>query len=576
MSDGNETRRDAGLPPALSRHRPGLADRLHDVEGIIATSPGKSPVPASITLPREGRRPLALFVLGAGDGSVVETLRQAMHRERTDTLVVVVEPDRRLLAGSFSSHDWSAILADPRIRFADGEPIDDAIRDALPDAADPLRAIVTGVGLLPGDVARFETLREKILEIGRVANTRFLLEASRQSERRSTPPGAGPPAGDAWRIAGIVDAGSTALRHLATSIGAAARRAGHEVLIRASDIRHDPFAATEDARFALDADPDLLLSFLRPGRSTIPWRHDLATLVVASSNPRLLPFETFDWTDRDLVVAATPGFAACYEKLECDQVIRPLAADLPDLPSPDDDADGSKEARGARTVLVVGNIPGIDAVAPDLPDAVRRVLAGIAEDWVETPGTDVEEMIATTRLDGDDAFQSRIRLALAYDATRRRRIRSAVTLAEAGFDVRIHGEAAWEQAIAGTAAEGRWHGWLPAGDDQTAAFHRAGVVVNVNSFAAPGGLNMRTFEVPAAAGVLVTDDRPAVRDAFDVGAEVLAFERVDELPDIVGGVIESADRRRAIANAGRERIRRDHTWDAWWAWAERELRRRHH
>ncbi|MDG1978556.1 MAG: glycosyltransferase, partial [Phycisphaerales bacterium] len=514
MSDGNETRRDAGLPPALSRHRPGLADRLHDVEGITATSPGKSPVPASITLPREGRRPLALFVLGAGDGSVVETLRQAMHRERTDTLVVVVEPDRRLLAGSFSSHDWSAILADPRIRFADGEPIDDAIRDALPDAADPLRAIVTGVGLLPGDVARFETLREKILEIGRVANTRFLLEASRQSERRSTPSGAGPPAGDAWRIAGIVDAGSTALRHLATSIGAAARRAGHEVLIRASDIRHDPFAATEDARFALDVDPDLLLSFLRPGRSTIPWRHDLATLVVASSNPRLLPFETFDWTERDLVVAATPGFAACYEKLECDQVIRPLAADLPDLPSPDDDADGSKEARGARTVLVVGNIPGIDAVAPDLPDEVRRVLAGIAEDWVETPGTDVEEMIATTRLDGDAAFQSRIRLALAYDATRRRRIRSAVTLAEAGFDVRIHGEAAWEQAIAGTAAEGRWHGWLPAGDDQTAAFHRAGVVVNVNSFAAPGGLNMRTFEVPAAAGVLVTDDRPAVRDAF--------------------------------------------------------------
>ena len=570
MNDGNETRRDAGPPPALSRHRPGLADRLHDVDGLAPASPAQSPVPASITLPREGRRPLALFVLGAGDGSVVETLRQAMHRERTDTLVVVVEPDRRLLAGSFSRHDWSAILADPRIRFADGEPIDDAIRDALQEVTDPLRAIVTGVGLLPGDVARFETLREKILEIGRVANTRFLLEASRQSERRATTSATDPPSGDTWRIAGIVDAGSTALRHLATSIGAAARRAGHEVLIRNSDLRGDPFAATEDARFALDADPDLLLSFLRPGRSTIPWRHDLATLVVASSNPRLLPFETFDWTERDLVVAATRDFAACYETLPCRTSIRPLAADLPDLPATNDDADADSTS---RTVLVVGNIPGLDAIAPELPDEFRRVLAGIAEDWVETPGTDVEEMIATTRLDGDDAFQSRIRLALAYDATRRRRIRSAVTLAEAGFDVRIHGEAAWEQAIAGTAAEGRWHGWLPAGDDQTAAFHRAGVVVNVNSFAAPGGLNMRTFEVPAAAGVLVTDDRPAVRDAFDVGAEVLAFERVDELPDIVGGVIESADRRRAIANAGRERIRRDHTWDAWWAWAETELRR---
>jgi spore maturation protein CgeB len=85
---------------------------------------------------------------------------------------------------------------------------------------------------------------------------------------------------------------------------------------------------------------------------------------------------------------------------------------------------------------------------------------------------------------------------------------------------------------------------------------------------------MRTFEVPAAAGVLLTDDRPALRQAFEVGVEVLAFERVDELPEVVGEAIESVDRRTAIADAGRERVRRDHTWDAWWAWAETQLRRR--
>ena len=572
MSDGNETRRHAGLPPALSTHRPELAGRLQDVDALAATLHQKSPVPPSITLPREGQRPLPLFVLGAGDGTVVEAIRDAMAQERTDTLVVVVEPDRRVLAGSFSGHEWSDILADPRIRFADGGPIDESIRAALPEVEDPLRTIVTGVGLLPGDPARFESLREKILEIGRVANTRFLLEAARQSERRAKT--AGLPSGDTWRIAGIVDAGSTALRHLAASIAAAAGRAGHDVRIRDSDIRGDPFAATEDARFALDADPDLLLSFLRPGRSTIPWRHDLPALVVASSNPRLLPFETFDWTRRDLVVAATPEFAACYEPLDCDAVIRPLAADLVDPPSVDEDAVRTAGGSMSRTVLVVGNIPGIDAVAPALPDDVRRLLANAAESWIETPTAGVEEMIASTGLDGDDAFRSRIRIALGYEATRRRRIRTAVALSAAGFDVRIHGEAAWEQAIAGTAAEGRWRGWLPAGDEQAAAFHRAGVVVNVNSFAAPGGLNMRTFEVPAAAGVLVTDDRPALRRAFEVGVEVLAFEGIDELPNVVGEAIESVDRRGAIADAGRERVRRDHTWDAWWAWAETELRRR--
>lgn len=572
MSDGNESRHRAGLPPALSKHRPELASRLQHADRMTSSVTAPAAGPASITLPREGRRPLALFVLGAGDGTVVEAVRDAMARERTDTLVVVVEPDRRVLAGSLSQHDWSDILADPRIRFADGEPIDESIRGALPEVEDPLRTIVTGVGLLPGDPARFESLRETVLESGRRANTRFLLEAARQSERRAKT--AGLPSGDGWRIAGIVDADSTALTHLARSIGMAARRAGHEVLIRNSRVRNDPFAATEDARFALDADPDLLLSFLRPGRSTIPWRHDLTTLVVASSNPRLLPFETFDWTERDLVVAATPEFAACYESFDCDSVVRPLAADLPDLPSSTDDEGRSSRERGSRTVLVVGNIPGLDAIAADLSDDARKSLGDAAEAWIEAPGASVDELIASTRLDGDDAFRSRIRLALGYEATRRRRIRSAVVLSEAGFDVRIHGEATWEQAIAGTAAEGRWHGWLPAGDDQTVAFHRAGVVVNVNSFAAPGGLNMRTFEVPAAAGVLVTDDRPALRRAFEVGVEVLGFDRIDELPDIVGGVIESADRRRTIANAGRERIRRDHTWDAWWTWAERELRSR--
>ena len=41
------------------------------------------------------------------------------------------------------------------------------------------------------------------------------------------------------------------------------------------------------------------------------------------------------------------------------------------------------------------DIPGIDAVAPELPAEVRRVLAGIAEDWIETPRTGGGEMIAT-------------------------------------------------------------------------------------------------------------------------------------------------------------------------------------
>jgi spore maturation protein CgeB len=194
--------------------------------------------------------------------------------------------------------------------------------------------------------------------------------------------------------------------------------------------------------------------------------------------------------------------------------------------------------------------------------------------WVSHPDATIDEVIETSSITGAEDLMARVHLALGYEATRRRRIAAVVRLAEAGFRVRVHGEEAWREALAGTAAEGCWQGWMPAGPAQSAAFRDAGVALNVNSFAAENMLNMRSFEVPAAGGVLVSDDRPALRAAFDVGTEVLAFQGLDELPDLVGDVLRDRERRDAIAAAARVRVERDHSWDAWWAWAEKKLRTR--
>ena len=71
-----------------------------------------------------------------------------------------------------------------------------------------------------------------------------------------------------------------------------------------------------------------------------------------------------------------------------------------------------------------------------------------------------------------------------------------------------------------------------------------------------------------------SDDRPALHQRFEVGKEVLAFDRTNEIPEIIQGVISNPELRNTMATAARERVVRDHSWDEWWTWAETELRNR--
>jgi hypothetical protein len=426
-----------------------------------------------------------------------------------------------------------------------------------------------GVGLVPGDVPAYaDHVRARLDTAAGITLAEFKRACGAQAAQRplsdagpALPPGA-------WRILSSVSTQTTALKHLAPSILAAAERAGHVPTMHLAESATDPFVNSRSARASFESDADLVMGFLRPGRTLIPWREDFPSLVLVSSNPRLLPIETFDWSDRDLVVVTGPAFAPPYEALGLTPEIRSLATEVPEIAA----------MAGIETppcdVLAVGNIPAAATVTEGLSNNLLQLIEEMATDWVGHPDAGIDDVLATTTIRGDDDFMAKVRLALGYEATRRRRIAAVIALAEAGFHVRVHGEEAWRDVLAGTAAEGCWQGWLPAGPAQSAAFRHAGVALNVNSFAAENMLNMRSFEVPAAGGVLITDDRPAVREAFEVGDEALVFNRIDELPDLVGDVLRNRERRDAIATAARARVERDHSWDAWWAWAEKRLRAR--
>ena len=553
----------------LRRNRERLFRRLNAAEED-ATSPSEPfldpPLPRPLTLPRSGPRPYAIFVLGCGTGQVVNLVRERMAIEKIETVVVVVEPDLARLRRSFQIHDWSKSMADPRIRFAAGEDLDLAIRDALPDAIDPIRNIALGVAILPGEHSpRFMAIREEIQRLGAASDRAFQAAVAGNAKRREISPGQPRLQNGPLRIGSVVDANSTAIRHLAKAIGRAAQASGHDPRIRISDQQLDPFVAADDARFVLEADPDLFLSFLRPGAMLCPWRMDFPSLVLVSSSPRLMPIQTFPWSDRELVVVAGEHFAGPFRDLGLDPLIRPLATEVPEVVAME------RVPAVPCDVCIVGNLPKIQLAEP-LPEDLQRRLGELADLWIAQPDRRVEDLLEGAGLSPSAEWP--LDLILAYEATRRRRIAAAIHLAEHGFNVRIHGESQWKSELAGTAAAECWHGWVDSGDQQSAAFRAATVSLNVGSFAAPDMLNMRAFDIPAAGGVLISDDEPALHSAFDVGTEALAFQKIEELPAIVSGILADPERRASISAAGRSRVERDHSWNAWWSWAEARLRER--
>ena len=473
--------------------------------------------------PTANGRPLAIFVLGCGRGTVAKALLDGGA-----TLIIIVEPDEALMRESLDAADWSALQGDPRVRFAVGEPLADRIAAALPEAADPLLEVEHGVGVIAGEVGN--RVREAFQKAAAEASEAFDNAARAQTaSTRPFPDGA-------LRLATATSRSTSALRTLAPAIMAAAGRAGHDAHVLLADHLCDPFLASDHKRWMLETNPDACVSFLRPGAMLAPWRKDYPSIVVVSSNPHLLSVDAMPWSDRELVVVTDPAFKSVYDALGVQTRVRSLATDLPS----EDQLQGGTPC----DALIVGNVPGGTTINPNFDDVET------ATRWALDPSS----------IASDDR-------ALAYEATARRRALAAIELADAGLDVRIHGGAEWLPLIQGTAAESCWHGSLDPAHNQAAAFRAAKCVINVNSFATPNMLNMRSFDVPAAGGVLISDDRTALHTAFDVGQEVLAFTHPAELPELVHSVVEQS-----IGDAGRSRVEREHTWDHWWKWAEVELR----
>lgn len=75
-------------------------------------------------------------------------------------------------------------------------------------------------------------------------------------------------------------------------------------------------------------------------------------------------------------------------------------------------------------------------------------------------------------------------------------------------------------------------------------------------------IKARTFEVPAAGGLLLTQGARGLETHFELGKEICVFETMDELEGSIRALLSAPARRDAVAACGFARVRREHTYAA--------------
>ena len=107
--------------------------------------------------------------------------------------------------------------------------------------------------------------------------------------------------------------------------------------------------------------------------------------------------------------------------------------------------------------------------------------------------------------------------------------------------------------------------WHPAVFDRremAAIYGRSRLAVNVTRPHGPSSLNMRVFEAMASGCLLLTDDRADVHALFVEGEHLAVYRSPDDLRRLSIHFLNDEAARRRIAEAGRARVRADHTYDA--------------
>lgn len=123
-----------------------------------------------------------------------------------------------------------------------------------------------------------------------------------------------------------------------------------------------------------------------------------------------------------------------------------------------------------------------------------------------------------------------------------------------GINLKIFGWEGWSKS----SLAGNYHGHLSI-KGIAKAYSLAKISLNSNLQPQNGGVNLKTFEIPAAGGFQISDSQPDLKNLFELGKEVEVYENTGELLNKIRFYLSNEDKRNQIALAGYRRVLKGHT-----------------
>lgn len=96
---------------------------------------------------------------------------------------------------------------------------------------------------------------------------------------------------------------------------------------------------------------------------------------------------------------------------------------------------------------------------------------------------------------------------------------------------------------------------------QASAYARGRVAINISQGSDEEGVSHKPFQIAASSVPIVHIDRKGLSELFEVGREIEVFNTPQEARQVIGELLADPARRKAMGQASRARLQRDHTWE---------------
>jgi spore maturation protein CgeB len=129
-----------------------------------------------------------------------------------------------------------------------------------------------------------------------------------------------------------------------------------------------------------------------------------------------------------------------------------------------------------------------------------------------------------------------------------------------GVRLKIWGGNYWRRDARSPVVRAAWQGQPLYAPDFAFAVRAAKININVIDETNYPAANMRFFEIPCAGGLQLSSKCPEMEEEFKEGETIFYYERLEELPEIIGSLLADDNLRQSVADAAQKKIFQRHTY----------------